>query len=698
MHVATHVSPFSRRQIHAWNLPQGSGSFCRVRPIIPLCAVLPTAREGITVTNRWTASVAVVGFLIVQAGLAHADPAADRCGGSKMKAMGKYGQSVLKCHSSATKRNEAVDSECLSKASERIASSFDKAEEVGGCATTDDEGTVSAALSADIDGILFDLAPADDDAARACAASKMRAAGKQIGSILKCYATGAKNGEGADSECISKAFSKINSAFSKAESKGGCTTTGDLATVDTADENASEGQVELLSPVCGDVIVGPTQQCEVGNDPGCPGLCNASCVCVFPPDCGDGVADLPEECDDGANVDGDGCSAACQLENASARCAGVPATAGTDIDAVLVNDEFNSPTHATSPPLDPARLFVVEREGVIRILNLDDNSIEPVDFLDIIDIVDPNGEGGLLSLAFDPEYDTTRRFFVYYTDNNGDLVIARYQTDSMNPNLADEATAHILLTIPHPVNSNHNGGQLAFGADGYLYAGTGDGGSGGDPEENAQDNGSLLGKMLRIDIDTDSPPYYAVPADNPFAMSLAGDFRLIWANGLRNPWRFSFDFSTGDMLIGDVGQGSREEIDFESASSPGGVNWGWDVFEGTTCHEPTPPAMTCPGPAGFAFPIFEYSHAVGCSITGGFVYRGCAMPDMAAQYFYSDYCASFLRTVEISAGAAINPADRTADAESAGASITNVVSFGQDARGEIYIINQGGEIYRIEPE
>jgi cysteine-rich repeat protein len=655
-------------------------------------------REGI-MTNRWTTSATLVAFLIVQAGIAHADLAADRCGASKMKAAGKYGQSVLKCHATATKRNEATDPVCLSKATGKLTTAFDNAEDVSGCVTSDDEGSVSSSLSNDIDAILLSLAPEANDEARACASSKMKAAGKQIGTILKCYATGAKNSEAPDSECIAKGYTKLVGAFSKAEGRGGCTTTGDVGTIDMADENASEEQVEALSPVCGDAIVGPTQQCEVGNDPGCPGLCSASCACVFPPDCGDGSADLPEECDDGANVDGDGCSATCQLEDASALCAGVPATSGTDIDAVLVSDQFNEPTHAVAPPLDPARLFVVERSGLIRILNLDDNSIEPVDFLDIEDIVDPAGEGGLLSMAFDPDYDTNRRFFVYYTNNSGDIVIARYQTDSMNAGIADESTAHILLTVPHPFNSNHNGGQLAFGADGYLYAGTGDGGGGDDPNENAQNDASLLGKMLRIDIDVDVPPYYAVPADNPFVMSLAGDFRLIWAKGLRNPWRFSFDLATGDQIIGDVGQGTREEIDFESASSPGGTNWGWDIFEGTTCHEPVPPAMSCPmPPTGFTFPIFEYNHGVGCSITGGFVYRGCAMPDMESQYFYSDYCAGFIRTVEISGGTAINPTDRTADVESAGASISNVVSFGQDARGEIYIINQGGQLYRIEPE
>jgi cysteine-rich repeat protein len=651
--------------------------------------------------NAWKTRATLVAFLVVQAGLAQADEAADRCGSSKMKATGKYGQTLLKCHSLAARKNETVDPECLSKASGKLASSFDKAETVGGCVTSDDEGTVSSSLSTDADAIVLDLAPADTDEARACASSKMKAAGKQIGSILKCYATAAKNSEAPDPECLSKAYTKLVGAFDKAESRGGCTTTGDVAAIDTADENAAEEQVAALSPVCGDSIVGPTQQCEVGNDPGCPGLCSVTCTCVFLPDCGDGSAELPEECDDGANVDGDGCSAGCQLEDASALCAGVPTTSGTAVNAVLVSSAFNSPIHAAAPPLDPARLFVVERDGYIRILNLEDNTVEPTPFLDINDLTTTDGERGLLSMAFDPDYATTRRFFVYYTNNSGDIVIARYQADSMNPNAADESTVQVLLTIPHPGQSNHNGGQVAFGPDGYLYAATGDGGGGGDPDENGQDNGSLLGKLLRIDIDVDAPPYYAVPPTNPFFGSLAGDFRLIWANGLRNPWRFSFDFDTGDLLIGDVGQGSREEINFQDAASTGGENYGWDVFEGSICHEPTPPAMTCPGPAGFTFPIFEYDHSTaGCeTITGGFVYRGCAMPDFVDTYFFSDTCQNFVRTIEVTGGTASNPQNRTTDLTSAGATFNGIGSFGQDARGEVYILDLGdGDVYRIEPE
>ncbi|MFN2428269.1 MAG: PQQ-dependent sugar dehydrogenase, partial [Candidatus Binatia bacterium] len=465
--------------------------------------------------------------------------------------------------------------------------------------------------------------------------------------------------------------------------------------IGSLDIDAAEGQVASLSPVCGDSILGPTQQCDGGDDLACPGLCNSSCACVFPPDCGDGNAVLPEECDDSNQMNGDGCSSSCTLEDASALCAGVPSAAGTAIDAVLVSAAFIAPIHATAPPLDPSRLFVVEREGRIRILNLADNTIEATPFLDIVDIVDTAGEGGLLSMAFDPAYDTNRRFFVYYTNNSGNIEIARYETLLADPNVADESTAQLVLGISHPFASNHNGGQLAFGADGYLYAATGDGGTGGD---NAQDDGSMLGKVLRFDVAVDAPPYFAVPPTNPGYVDGSSQLELIWAKGLRNPWRFSFDKSTGDMLTADVGQNSLEEINFQAASSTGGENYGWDIFEGTSCHDPDPLPMCPAPPTGFTMPIHEYSHALGCSITGGFVYRGCAMPDLAANYFYSDYCTPFLRTVEISGGAAINPVNRTSDATDGGATLNNILSFGEDARGEIYILRQNGVVYRIEPE
>jgi len=657
------------------------------------------AREGILIRTGWTGAAMLAALLFGLNTTAHADAAADRCGGAKLKAAGRYGQALLNCNATATRRNETLDPECTSRASGKLASSFNKAEDKGGCVTTDDEGTTSAALGTDVDAVLTALAPDPTDAARTCAASKMKSAGKQIRAILTCSSKGASKSEGPDPDCLAKADEKLVISFSKADDNGGCTTVADASTIDGIDTDASEEQVAALSPVCGDSILGPTQECDGSDDLACPGICSVVCSCDVPPDCGDGAAELPEECDDGNEMSGDGCSAACVLEDASALCDGVPSTPGEAIDAVLVSSDFDAPIHATAPPLDPARLFVVEREGRVRILNLEDNTIEPTAFLDIVDIVDPAGEGGLLSMAFDPDYDSNRRFFLYYTNNSGNIVIARYLRSLGDPDVADESTGEELLEIAHPGQSNHNGGQVAFGADGYLYAGTGDGGGGGDPNENAQDDTAMLGKLLRIDVDVNSAPFYQVPPTNPGYVDGSSELELIWAKGLRNPWRFSFDRSTGDLVIADVGQGSVEEIDFQAAASTGAENYGWDIFEGTDCHEPDPAPMCPAPPTGFTMPIFEYAHSGGCtSITGGFVYRGCAMPDYASTYFYSDVCHNFVRTIDITGGVASNAQNRTADATSAGAVLTSVVSFGEDARGELYILDLGGSVYRIEPE
>jgi len=631
--------------------------------------------------------------LAVSASTAMADLAADRCGGSKEKAAGRYGSKVINCHASAALKGESVDPVCTTKAFTSLSKAFAAAQSKGGCETTGDAAAVGASVTADMEAVAAALAPGVDLAARRCASTKMKASGKHYAGLLMCYAKGAARSEGPDSVCLTKATTKLTTQFSKAEAKGGCTTTADSTAIANLDSDGAENRVADVSPVCGDNVTGPDQTCDGSDDAACPGLCTATCSCT---NCGDGVADLPEECDDNNLMDGDGCSSACVLENTSARCDGVATTAGTDIDAVLVGS-FSGPVHATAPPLDPSRLFVVERSGVIRIVNLADDTTLATPFLDINDLVGEDGEGGLLSMAFDPDYETNRRFFVNYTNNSGHTTIARYETEVGDPNIADESSAQVLFVINQPY-ANHNGGQIAFGPDGYLYVGMGDGGGGGDPDETAQDDGDLLGKMLRVDVAVAGPPYYSRPASNPHYVDGTSDLELIWAKGLRNPWRFSFDRSTGDMLIGDVGQGDREEIDFQAAASTGGENYGWDIFEGSVCFEPDPAPMCPAPPTGFTMPIHEYDHGQGCSITGGFVYRGCAMPDLASQYFFSDYCGDFLRTVEISGGTAINPANRTGDAESAGANISGVVSFGEDARGEIYIVSQGGAVYRIEPE
>ena len=376
-------------------------------------------------------------------------------------------------------------------------------------------------------------------------------------------------------------------------------------------------------------------------------------------------------------------------------CAGRPSAFGDAIATELVTDQLDTPTFVTAPPLDPHRLFVAEQAGIIRVIENGALRAEP--FLSIPDEVLCCGAHGLLSVAFHPDYATNRYVFVYYTDNAGDLVIARYRATA-DPNVADSASGRIVLRIPHPTFGNHNGGQLAFGPDGYLYAGIGDGGGSGDPGEKAQDAASLLGKLLRIDVDVEQRPWRRTPPDNPFT-GAGPKLGLAWATGLRNPWRLGFDRGTGDLYVADVGDGSIEEIDFQPASSTGGENYGWDVFEGSQCFEPTPPAVSCPDRTPFTFPVLEYSHAQGCSVIGGYAYRGCALPDLRGTYFYSDFCRSFVRTFRgVVGGVAQERRDRSDDAEPAGArKLDNVVSFGEDARGEIYVVDRDGELYRIVP-
>ncbi len=420
--------------------------------------------------------------------------------------------------------------------------------------------------------------------------------------------------------------------------------------------------------------------------------------------CGDGTADPDEECDDGNQVAGDGCDAACQLEPGGNPCAGVAAFPGAALTSVLVTDGLSLPVFAGAPRLDPHRLFVVEQFGTIRIIK--DGVKLDTPFLDIHERVSCCGERGLLSIAFHPDYEHNGRFFVDYTNTHGDTVIARY-TVSADPDVADPDSEKILLTILQPF-ANHNGGLLAFAPDGTMFVGMGDGGSQDDPNGNGQNDQTLLAKMLRLDVDVDdaeaeaSGRYYHVPPDNPRAGEGA-PLGLIWAKGVRNPWRYAFDRLTGDLYIADVGQNRREEIDFLPAGSPGGTNFGWDVFEGATCHEPPPGTNQCPEQvAPFTPPILDYSHSDEgrpCSITGGYVYRGCALPDLRGQYFFSDYCTPFIRTFAYENGIVTGLEDRTkALAPGGGLTIDSVVSFGEDARGELYIVDYGGELYRIVPK
>ncbi len=424
------------------------------------------------------------------------------------------------------------------------------------------------------------------------------------------------------------------------------------------------------------------------------------CWCIGLPDpgtaqtCGNALAEPPEECDDGNLVNADGCSATCQLENASARCTGVPASTGTALDSVRIASGLSAPTHIAAPPLDPNRLFVVEQRGAIRIIK--SGALLGTPFLDLASRVSTGTEQGLLSVAFHPNYEVNRRFFVYYTDPAGILVVARYEASATNPDVADPSSARPLLLIAHPL-ANNNGGQLAFGPDRYLYVGTGDGGGMNDPLEAGQSGTTLLGKVLRLDVDVETPPFYAVPPSNP---NPAGGplLGLIWAKGLRDPRRFSFDRLTGDLYTADIGQSQREEVNFRPVSSSGGENYGWDIFEGSLCFEPAPLFPTCPSPSAYVFPVYEYDHGQGCAVTGGFVYRGCAVPELHGTYFLSDRCTAIVRTFTVVGGTAQNLADRTADvAPGGGLSIDSVTSFGEDARGELYIADQGGEIFKLIP-
>jgi glucose/arabinose dehydrogenase len=403
------------------------------------------------------------------------------------------------------------------------------------------------------------------------------------------------------------------------------------------------------------------------------------------------IAHAPQ---DSACPSGQTCSATLGCQAAAAGCGAVQPVAGTAIRLQpLVSSGLSSPVHAAAPRGDAARVFVVEQPGRVRLVK--GGVLQAAPWLDVSAQVLSGGERGLLSVAFHPAFASNGRAFLYLTGNGtgdpdagaaGDIRIVEVTVpDPAADQAGAGATFRNLRTVPHPSFANHNGGQLAFGPDGKLYAGTGDGGGGGDPDGNGQDTASRLGKLLRLDPDSPATP---VPG-NPFNNE-------VYHYGLRNPWRFSFDRATGDLWIGDVGQGAWEEVDFQAAAAPGqppppGTNWGWNVMEGAHCYPPS--ASSC-ATAGKELPIAEYPHPDGTAITGGFVYRGPRMPDLAGTYLYADSGTGFVRTLRRIAGQPPAAGDVTS---ALGGPLPGLVSFGEDGCGELLVVRIGGSVSRIVP-
>lgn len=348
---------------------------------------------------------------------------------------------------------------------------------------------------------------------------------------------------------------------------------------------------------------------------------------------------------------------------------------------------LNFPVFLTAPPGDNERLFVVEKGGLIKVVDRRTNA-PLATFLDVRSLVSTGSEQGLLGVAFDPLYASNGRFYVSYTDGAGDSVIARYAV-SANPNVAQPVAQRILLTVEQPF-ANHNGGMIAFGRDGMLYIGLGDGGEPGGAGNRAQDQNDLLGKLLRIDVSegTLAPqPPYAIPPTNPF-FAQSGKRAEIWSTGLRNPWRYSFDRETADLYIADVGQDHWEEVDVATSVSGGGraINFGWSAMEAMHCFPAATPCST----TGLTLPQLEYDHGQGCSVTGGYVYRGSAMTALRGTYFYGDFCTGFVRSFRLAGASAIELTDWPELRPGA-----NISSFGEDAAGELYLMTSSGQLYRI---
>jgi glucose/arabinose dehydrogenase len=407
-------------------------------------------------------------------------------------------------------------------------------------------------------------------------------------------------------------------------------------------------------------------------------------------------------------------------------CEGISPVQHSELETVAIADSVpGEPLLAISPPQERDRLFIVDQNGRILIHERGADPTQFDTFLDITSKVTSIGnEQGLLGLVFDPEYETTGEFYINYTENGtpGRSVVARYRVSESDPNAADPTSEERLIVLPQP-ESNHNAGQLLFGPDGFLYVVFGDGGGGGDLHGecgNAQNTGVLLGKLLRLDVRGldpmagdpdcgDGDVDYGIPSDNPLVDGPGGDCDEIWAWGVRNPWRNAFDRETGDFYLADVGQECWEEINYRPAVDLGGENYGWRQMEGEHCFDPInqsncdPPPVDCgSSPDCFdpslVLPILEYSHADGCSVTGGYVYRGCLMPDLSGRYFYGEYCSGWVRSFRVVGGEPTDQVDHTDDLfDNPDALRFDLTSFGTDAEGELYVVDQSGTIFKVVP-
>ena len=419
--------------------------------------------------------------------------------------------------------------------------------------------------------------------------------------------------------------------------------------------------------------------------------------------CGDGVAAGTEECDDGDTDSGDGCSATCELENTSAVCAGVPSAAGTALDSVVLASGLDRPTDVQSPRLDPRRIFVVEQSGRIRLVK--DGVLQAAPFINLTSKTStacPFSEQGLLGLAFHPDYETNGFFYVNYTNPSGTTVLARY-TATGDPETADTAAigtrghpAHDRAAVREPQRR-----PAPFGPDGSSTSAWATAAAAAIRRATAQNLDHDCSARCCASTSTRSP--YAIPPTTRRRRAT----RDLGLRACATRGASASTAANGDLYIGDVGQNQREEVDVVAWPVPAGLNYGWDFYEGEACAN----TLSCsdsvcpPSTAGFTMPILTFSHAGACSISGGYVYRGCALPALHGTYFYSDFCGAFVRTFNFVGGAATNQQDRTADVDPPGAdTITSVSSFGQDARGEIYIVERGdcsssnGVVYKFVPQ